>query len=146
MDEETRQVDLGNARQLYELFEQLVITKRNQRMIEERLLQVMAKPIQRKWMHERVQDQYKHEKIVADIVEQKLDRNLEIGTLQSQVGMSASITQELNMRMDGTVHNIQLINGIAQLIDDFKVYKIIMSMLSDEYIYNVRLIKILNEK
>lgn len=132
--------------QLYQLFEQLVITKRNQRMIEERLLQSLGKPVHRKWMHERVQDQYKHEKIVCDVVEGYLGKSLNIGPIRSKATMGTSVAQELNMRLDGIVHNIQLINGIAQIIDDFKTYKIIMSMLSDEYIYHVRLIKILNEK
>lgn len=35
---------------------------------------------------------------------------------------------------------------ISQPIEDFKLYKMINSMMSDEYIYQTRLVKMLTEK
>ena len=53
---------------LYQMFKDLVIQKRNQRMIEERLFQVLGKVTQRRWMHERIQDQSQHEKLINHLV------------------------------------------------------------------------------
>lgn len=138
--------DLINKEQLYALFKELVVIKYHQRAVEERLLQALGRPLQRKWMHERIQDQYKHEKIVDDITERYLDKKMQLETMQREMDMNHSIVHELNARLDGVVQNIQLINDISQLIDDFKIYKMTTSMLSDEYIYQARLIKILTER
>lgn len=131
---------------LFELFEELLIAKRKQRVIEERLLQVLGKPLVRKWMDERVQDQYKHEKIIGDIVERYLGRKLELMAIKSDQIMGHSVCHELQNRLDGVVSNIQLIHAIGQVIDSFEIYKVVMGIVGDEYIYQAKLIKILNDK
>ena len=133
-------------KQMYTLFEELVITKRKQRMIEERLLQVLAKPTQRKWMHERVQDQYKHESMMQDICKQYLNEEIRVDSFKHNVVMSNSAQQELNNRLEAVASNIQLMSHISQPIEDFSLYKMINSMLSDEYIYQTRLVKMLTER
>lgn len=131
--------------QMYSLFEELVITKRKQRMIEERLLQTLARPTQRKWMHERVQDQYKHERMIQDITKEYLHEEIKTDPVEHNIGMSYSAQQELNNRLEAVASNIQLMSHISQPIEDFKLYKMINTMLSDEYIYQTRLVKMLTE-
>lgn len=132
--------------ELYELYKRLVIMKCHQRAIEDRLLQTLGHPMQRKWMHERIQDQYKHDKIIREIVEKYLERKMLLDPMKRQSEMKTSITHELNTRLEGVRQNIQVINHISQLIEDFKVYKVTTSMLNDEYIYQERLIKTLRER
>lgn len=142
-------VDLQHGlsdKQMYNLFEELVITKRKQRMIEERLLQALAKSTQRKWMHERVQDQYKHERMIEDICKEYLNEEIKIDPFKHNVVMSSSAQQELNNRLEAVASNIQLMSNISQPIEDFRLYKMISSMLSDEYIYQTRLVKMLTER
>ncbi|MEF9958845.1 MAG: hypothetical protein RR448_00270 [Niameybacter sp.] len=132
--------------QIHSLFEELVITKRKQRMIEERLLQILASPVQRKWMHERVQDQYKHERMIQDITKEYLHEEIKIDPFKHNITISHSAQQELNNRLEAVARNIQLMAHISQPIEDFKLYKMINNMLSDEYIYQTRLVKMLTEK
>lgn len=132
--------------ELFALFEELLVSKRKQRSIEERLFQVLGKPILRKWMDERVQDQYKHEKIIGDVVEKYLGRTIKVMELKGEENMGNSVTHELQNRLDGVVANIQLISVIGQSIESFELYKVVMSIISDEYIYQARLIKILSDK
>ena len=132
-------------KQMYSLFEELVITKRKQRMIEERLLQILARPTQRKWMHERVQDQYKHERMIQDICKEYLNEEIKIDPFKHNIMMSYSAQQELNNRLEPVAGNIQLMAHISQPIEDFTLYKMINSMLSDEYIYQTRIVKMLTE-
>lgn len=132
--------------QMYNLFEQLITTKRRQRMIEERLFQSMARPVQRKWMHERVQDQYKHERMIQEIANMYLHEEIKIDPIENNTVPSRSVVQELGNRLEGVASNIQLMAHISQPIDDFKLYKMISSMMSDEYIYQTRLVKMLTDK
>ncbi len=132
--------------QMYGLFEELIITKRRQRMIEERLFQGMARPINRKWMYERVQDQYKHERMIQEIANMYLNEEIKIDTIEYNTIPNYSIVQELGNRLEGVASNIQLMAHISQPIEDFKLYKMINSMMSDEYIYQTRLVKMLTEK
>lgn len=133
-------------RQIYDLFEELMATKRKQRTVEERLFQIFAKPMQRKWMHERVQDQYKHEKMIQEIAKEYLHEEIKIDMLENNVMMSDNAIKELNNRLEAVAENIQLMAHISQPIESFKFYKMINSMLSDEYIYQARLVKMLTEK
>lgn len=132
--------------QIYSLLEELVTMKRKQRMIEERLFQVLAKPTQRKWMHERVQDQYKHERMIQEIAKEYLGQEVKIDSIRTNITMSDQAIQELNNRLDAVAGNIQLMVDISQPIEDFKCYKMINGMLSDEYIYQTRLVKIIAER
>ncbi len=132
--------------QMYGLFEELIITKRRQRMIEERLFQGMARPINRKWMYERVQDQYKHERMIQEIANMYLNEEIKIDAIEHNTIPNYSIVQELGNRLEGVASNIQLMAHISQPIEDFKLYKMINSMMSDEYIYQTRLVKMLTEK
>lgn len=134
-----------NRKQIYTLFEELIITKRKQRMIEERLLQILSKPIQRKWMHERVQDQYKHEQMIQHICKEYLQEEINIDPFKHNATINYSAQQELNNRLEAVASNIQLMSHISQPIEDFSLYKMINSMLSDEYIYQTRLVKMLTE-
>ena len=133
-------------RQMYGLFEELIITKRKQRTIEERLFQGMGRPIHRKWMYERVQDQYKHEKMIQEIADKYLHEKIKIDILEHHALPYTSIVQELGNRLEDVANNIQLMVYISQPIDDFQLYKMINSMMSDEYIYQTRLVKILTER
>ena len=132
--------------EMYNLFEELIIMKRRQRMIEERLFQSMARPVQRKWMHERVQDQYKHERMIQEIASMYLHEEIKIDQIENNAMPSHSVMQELGNRLEGVASNIQLMAHISQPIDDFRLYKMISSMMSDEYIYQTRLVKLLTEK
>lgn len=132
--------------EMYNLFEELIIMKRRQRMIEERLFQSMARPVQRKWMHERVQDQYKHERMIQEIANMYLHEEIKIDQIENNAMPSHSVMQELGNRLEGVASNIQLMAHISQPIDDFRLYKMISSMMSDEYIYQTRLVKLLTEK
>lgn len=133
-------------RQIYDLFEELMASKRKQRTVEERLFQVFAKPMQRKWMHERVQDQYKHERMIQEIAKEYLHEEIKIDTIENNVMMSDNAIQELNNRLEAVAGNIQLMAHISQPIEDFKLYKMVNTMLSDEYIYQTRLVKMLTER
>lgn len=133
-------------RQIYDLFEELMASKRKQRTVEERLFQVFAKPIQRKWMHERVQDQYKHERMIQEIAKEYLHEEIKIDTIENNVMMSDNAIQELNNRLEAVADNIQLMAHISQPIENFKLYKMVNTMLSDEYIYQTRLVKMLTER
>lgn len=132
--------------QMYGLFEELIITKRRQRMIEERLFQGMARPIHRKWMYERVQDQYKHERMIQEIANMYLNEEIKIDAIEHNTIPNYSIIQELGNRLEGVASNIQLMAHMSQPIEDLKLYKMINSMMSDEYIYQTRLVKMLTEK
>lgn len=132
--------------QLYRLFEELIKTKREQRAVEERLFQTLGKPMHRKWMHERVQDQYKHEKIINDIATFQLHTPMVIKDQGEVQPITGTAKQELNQRLEGVAENIQLMTQISQPIEDFKLYKMINGMLSDEYIYQTRLVKIITER
>ena len=129
---------------LYQMLKDLVIQKRYQRMIEERLFQVLGKVTQRRWMHERLQDQSNHEKLINHVVEEALKRKMFIEPTKGEMSMNQSVAHELEKRLTGVEQNIRLINQIGLLTEDFYTYKIIMSMLSDEYIYQTRLIKMIN--
>lgn len=133
-------------RQIYDLFEELMASKRKQRTVEERLFQVFAKPMQRKWMHERVQDQYKHERMIQEIAKEYLHEEIKIDTIENNVMMSDNAIQELNNRLEAVAGNIQLMAHISQPIENFKLYKMVNTMLSDEYIYQTRLVKMLTER
>ena len=137
---------MKNQSELYHLFEELVCIKRRQRAIEERLFQALSRPIHRKWMHERVQDQYKHEKIICEVAKTYMGETLEIGQLAQQEMMQQAVLQELYQRLEQVTANIQLITKTSQIIDDFKAYKRINMILSDEYIYQSRLLRMLIEK
>lgn len=131
---------------LYEMFKELIMLKRTQRMVEERLLQVLGKSIERRWMHERIKDQYKHERLLNDLTESYLNRKMSIEPMRCEQSINHSVVHELNTRLDGVVHNIHLINEMSLVVDDFKVYKRIASMLNDEYIYQARLVKLITER
>ncbi len=138
---------MKNDSELYHLLEELVCVKRQQRGIEERLFQTLSKPIHRRWMHERVQDQYKHEKIICEVTKNYVGKPLEVGGIQQKTAtQQQAVAQELYNRLDQVTTNIQLITKTSQSIDDFKAYKRINGILSDEYIYQGRLIRMLTER
>ena len=132
--------------ELYQQLKALSVLKRQQRTIEERLLQVLGKVTQRKWMHERLKDQTKHEKIINHLIVNNLNRSMEMDSIKSKESINHSIAHELENRLEGVEQNMRLMNQMMLALDDFYLYKIINSMLHDEYIYQSRLIKMINER
>lgn len=132
--------------QMYSLFEELIIAKRKQRTVEERLFQGMGRPIYRKWMYERIQDQYKHEKMIQEIANKYLHEPIKIDIVKYDAMPYTSIGQELGNRLEDVARNIQLIAYLSQPIEDFQIYKMFNNIVSDEYIYQTRLVRILTER
>lgn len=132
--------------QIYPLFKELLILKRNQRAVEERLIKALSKPIHRKWMDERVLDQYKHERMIRDISKDYLGREIVLERTKGTEIIHNSLMHELFNRLETVGNNIQFISNISQPIDDFKIYKMLNAMISDEYIYQNRLVMILNDR
>lgn len=132
--------------QLYSVLKELLILKRNQRAIEERLIKSLSRPVHRKWMDERVLDQYKHERIIRDISREYLGKEIELENARGTGSVYSSLTHELFNRLETVGNNIQFISNVTQPIDDFKIYKKLNAMISDEYIYQNRLIMMLTDK
>lgn len=132
--------------QMYSLFEELIIAKRKQRTVEEKLFQGMVRPMYRKWMYERIQDQYKHEKMIQEIANKYLYEPIKIDIVKYDVMTYTSMGQELGNRLEDVARNIQLIAYLSQPIEDFQIYKMFNNMVSDEYIYQTRLVRILTER
>lgn len=132
--------------QLYSVLKELLILKRDQRAVEERLIKSLSRPMHRKWMDERVLDQYKHERIIRDISREYLGKELVVENTRGTGNIHSSLTHELFNRLETVGNNIQFISNVSQPIDDFKIYKKFNSMISDEYIYQNRLIMMLTDK
>lgn len=132
--------------QSYCLFKELLVSKRNQRAVEERLIKSLTKPVHRKWMDERVLDQYKHERMIGDICRDYLGREIYLESVRGTNNIGNSLIHELFTRLEGVGTNIQFISNISQPIDDFKIYKMLNAIISDEYIYQNRLVMMLNDK
>lgn len=132
--------------QLYSLFEELINSKSRQRHREEALVEAINKPIYRKWVHERVLDQYKHERILQDITAEYLDEKVAPTKEEKKITINRSMLQEVNKSLEDVGDNIQVIATLSQPVQDFKVYKMLQGMLSDEYIYQNRLMRILLDK
>lgn len=133
-------------RQLYTLIEELANIKHKQRETEESLLKVLNKPAYRQWMHERILDQHKHERILVDIVTLYLGQTMRINSGLEEVRLKGSMTGELMQRLEDVENNIQFIIMLMQPIGDFKLYKMLQVLLCDEYIYQNRLMRMLIEK
>lgn len=140
--------------QLYSLFEEMVRAKQQQREIEENLVGMINRPVHKKWLHERVLDQYKHERMLTDIVKRHLDKEIELNKEMDldlnkdkvRTRANRSGRQELDKRLEEVAENIHFISVISQSIQDFECYKMLQAILSDEYIYQSRLIRILLER
>lgn len=132
--------------QVYSLFKELLIAKRGQRAVEERLINSLSKPLHRKWMDERVLDQYKHERMISDISKQYLEKEIILEGVRGNTTVHSTLVHELFARLEAVGNNIQFISNISQPIEDFKVYKMLNAMITDEYIYQNRLVMMLNDR
>lgn len=132
--------------QIYSLFKELLIAKRDQRAVEERLINSLSKAHHRKWMDERVLDQYKHERMISDISSKYLQREIVLEGLRRNTNLHSSLVHELFARLEAVGSNIQFISNISQPIEDFKIYKMLNAMITDEYIYQNRLVMMLSDR
>lgn len=139
-------VEESQRQQLYSLFQELINSKFSQRQREEALVEALNKPLYRKWVHERVLDQHKHERILQDIVVEYLSEKVTRMDEDKKIPVNHSMLQEVNKRLEDVGENIQVISTLSQPIQDFKIYKMLQGMLSDEYIYQNRLMRMLLEK
>ena len=145
-DQIQEEIKESDVEQIYQLFKELLLAKRSQRAIEQRLFQTLSKSMHRKWMDERVLDQYKHEKMINEIVHTYLGRDIVLEGNRGTTGVYGSRSQEIFKRLEEVRENIQFITQLSQPIEDFKVYKMLNAIVNDEYIYQNRLIIILNDK
>lgn len=134
------------SEQIYSLFKELLIAKRSQRAVEERLINSLSKPLHRKWMDERVLDQYKHERMILDISKAYLEKEIVLEGIRGNGSIHSSLVHELFARVEAVGSNIQFISHISQPIESFKIYKMLNVIMADEYIYQNRLAMMLNDK
>ncbi|MEG1134968.1 MAG: hypothetical protein RSD87_11475 [Cellulosilyticaceae bacterium] len=132
--------------QVYSLFKELLIAKRGQRAVEERLIKSLSKPLHRKWMDERVLDQYKHERMISEISREHLEKEMVLEGVRGNTNIHSSLAHELVIRLEAVENNIQFISNISQPIEDFKVYKMLNAIITDESIYQNRLVMMLNDR
>lgn len=132
--------------QLHSLVQELVQSKHRQRQQEEALVEIINKAAYKRWLHERVLDQYKHERILQDMARQYLEDEIKISNEKESIRIKTPILQEINSKLEEVAENIQFISILTQPIEDFKMYKMLQGILSDEYTYQTRLIRILLDK
>lgn len=131
---------------MYDVLNELLRDKQSQRRSEEALIRYLPKPLYRKWLDERVQMQLKHERIIGDVCKNYLSKVVVPEEKKINIQMKRYVVDELEARLDDVTRNIQLLNQIVQAVDDFKVYKILQSVLVEEQLYEGQLIKMLCQR
>lgn len=131
--------------EMYYLVNHLVKSKRKQRELEEQMLEKLSRPIHKKWIHEHIMDQYKHEKLLHDIggIYYK-DNKVREESENKTVKMQSRMIYEVEKRLEETYDNIRLINNLLGTIDEFKIYKMLNGIMWDDQMYCNRLIQILH--
>lgn len=130
-------------KELLEMIKAFVNDKALQRQTEEKMEQIFENPTYKKWMQERIADQYKHERFFKDIGLEYFKQEIEVELSRNGRKIQSSLSKELVVKLEETVRNIQSLNQVMLYIEDFKVYKLLQSMISDECIYLARLTLIL---
>lgn len=131
---------------MYDVLNELLRDKESQRRSEEALIRYLPKPLYRKWLDERVQMQLKHERIIGDVCKSYLGKPVMPEENKKTLQMKRYVVDELEARLEDVNKNIQLLNQIVQAVDDFKMYKMLQSILVEEQIYESQLIKMLCQR
>ncbi|MGL4343808.1 MAG: hypothetical protein ACRCTE_01285 [Cellulosilyticaceae bacterium] len=131
---------------MYDVLIELMKDKQVQRRSEEALVRYLPKPLYRKWLDERVQMQLKHERVLGEICKSYLGRVAEMEQDIAPKHIKKYVVDELEARLEGVTKNIQLLNQVVQNIDEFKTYKMMQSILVEEQLYEVQLIKMLCQR
>ncbi|MHC1749102.1 MAG: hypothetical protein AB9856_12410 [Cellulosilyticaceae bacterium] len=132
--------------EVYYLIKELIKNKKKQRQVEEQLLEKVTKPIHKKWIHEHIMDQYKHEKLLRDIGKQFYEGRIEEEEKEEKkpLKIQTRMSYEIEKRLEETYESIQLINNLLGTIDEFKIYKMLNSIMWEDQMYCNRLMQILH--
>jgi archaellum component FlaC len=133
---------MGNA-QLYMLIEEVVKAKQIQVHEEEQYVELFKSPVYKKWMYERVTNQFKHQRILSDIArvysKEKFRLEEDMGSIRPSV-LNYKQIEEMLTRIE---NNIESLSMIVQSISDFNTYKKVQEILKDEYSHQIRLLRML---